>query len=174
VGARTRLAGVMVTLALMLALGAQLAIPASDRGPFAAAAGKRKLARKVERRLLRCTNVRREKHGLRRLRIATALRRAARLQAKSMARHGYFDHVDHRGRGPTERVALFKPRYKLHWIGENLAAGYPTAAAACRAWMRSGGHRANMLGRYTRIGLGFWRGGDWGRYYVQVFARGGP
>ena len=60
-------------------------------------------------------------------------------------------------------------RYIL--IGENIAAGYPSAAAACEGWMHSAGHRANILGRdYTALGTGFARSSKYGRYYVQVFA----
>jgi uncharacterized protein YkwD len=172
---RRLLAGTLFALALTVALGDSqpVAPAASDGGPVASAAGKRQLAARVERRLFRCTNVRRRKNGLRPLRKATALKRAARFHAKNMARHGFFSHTDHRGRGPGDRVALFKPKERLHSIGENIAAGYPSAAAACRAWMGSGGHRANILGHYSRIGLGFWSGGTYGSYFVQVFARGG-
>jgi uncharacterized protein YkwD len=172
---KTLVVGIAVSTAAISALaGFGAPIPAaSDPGPAASSAGKRQLAARVERRLRRCTNVRREKNGLRPLRVATALKRAARLHAKNMVRHGFFDHTDHRGRGPAERVALFKPKERLHSIGENIAGGQPSAAAACRSWMGSPGHRANILGRYSRIGLGFWSGGVYGRYYVQVFAKGG-
>ena len=139
-------------------------------GSPAKAAGNKRIAR-VEGNLLRCTNVRREKHGLKRLRVGRALKRAARSHARNMARQGFFDHTDPAGRGPSERVALFKPREHFKAIGENIAAGQPSATAACRAWMDSSGHRANLLGPYNRIGLGFWPGGTYGRYYVQVFAR---
>jgi uncharacterized protein YkwD len=90
-----------------------------------------------------------------------------------MVRHHFFDHIDHRGRGPAERVALFNPKEHFSSIGENIAAGQPSAAAACRDWMDSPGHRANILAAYNRIGVGFWSGGTYGRYYVQVFARAG-
>ena len=155
---------------LMIGGFADLA-PASDPGPSASAAGKKRLAAKVERRLLRCTNVRREKNGLKPLRVATALKRAARFHAKNMVRQGFFDHTDHRGRGPAERVALFKPKQRLLAIGENIAAGQGSARSACSSWMASSGHRQNILGNYNRIGLGFWSGGTSRRYYVQVFAR---
>src|SRR5262249_19638745 len=40
-------------------------------------------------------------------------------------------------------------------IGENVAFNYPSADAVVDAWMRSPGHRANMLGRsFHRIGVG--------------------
>ncbi len=39
-------------------------------------------------------------------------------------------------------------------IGENLAAGYPTAAAIVGGWMHSEGHRENVLGRdFDEIGI---------------------
>ena len=120
-----------------------------------------------------CTNLRRRKHGLRPLKLARALRHAARMHARNMVRHRFFGHTDYKGRTASDRVARFNPDIRIRAIGENLAFGQDSAAAACRAWMRSSGHRANILGRYNRIGLGFWPGGEWGRYYVQVFARAG-
>ena len=57
------------------------------------------------------------------------------------------------------------------WIAaaENVAQGYPTGATMHDGWMNSGGHRANILGDYTDIGIAFLESGGttWG---VQVFA----
>ena len=55
-------------------------------------------------------------------------------------------------------------------IGENVAMGYPTGAEMHRGWMSSDGHRANILGDYTHIGIAFVvvDGTSWG---VQVFAK---
>ena len=54
--------------------------------------------------------------------------------------------------------------------GENVAQGHPTGAAMHTGWMGSSGHRANILGNYTDIGIAFLSAGGttWG---VQVFAR---
>ncbi|MBW9209864.1 CAP domain-containing protein [Mumia sp. zg.B21] len=54
-------------------------------------------------------------------------------------------------------------------VGENVAMGYPSGAAMHGGWMDSSGHRANILGDYTDIGIAFIRAGGstWG---VQVFA----
>ncbi|MGH1564266.1 CAP domain-containing protein [Mumia sp. DW29H23] len=54
-------------------------------------------------------------------------------------------------------------------VGENVAYGYPTGAAMHAGWMGSSGHRANILGDYTDIGIAFLKanGTTWG---VQVFA----
>lgn len=128
---------------------------------------------RAERRIRRCANVRRSKNGVRRVRTARKLNRAARLHARNMARHGFFDHTDHRGRSPYDRVGIFDRGHRIFSsVGENIAAGYGSVRAACRGWMKSGGHRANILERgWTHIGAGFARGGPYGRYYVQVFAR---
>lgn len=53
---------------------------------------------------------------------------------------------------------------------ENVAQGYPTGAAMHDGWMGSPGHRANILGDYTDVGIAFVSSGGttWG---VEVFAR---
>jgi hypothetical protein len=53
--------------------------------------------------------------------------------------------------------------------GENVAQGQPDAGSMHAAWMASPGHRANILGDYTDVGIAFLAAGGttWG---VQVFA----
>jgi len=53
--------------------------------------------------------------------------------------------------------------------GENVAQGHPSGAAMHDGWMNSSGHRANILGQFTDVGIAFLRAGGttWG---VQVFA----
>jgi hypothetical protein len=54
--------------------------------------------------------------------------------------------------------------------GENVAQGYPDASSMHAGWMGSPGHRDNILGDYTDVGIAFISQGGttWG---VQVFAR---
>ena len=54
-------------------------------------------------------------------------------------------------------------------VGENVAQGQPTGAAMHDAWMASSGHRANILGAFTDVGIAFIAAGGttWG---VEVFA----
>jgi hypothetical protein len=58
------------------------------------------------------------------------------------------------------------------WVAaaENVAQGYGSGAAMQDGWMNSSGHRANVLGDYTDIGIAFLAAGGttWG---VQVFAK---
>ena len=58
----------------------------------------------------------------------------------------------------------------LRGVGENLAAGYGTGHAAVSAWMRSTGHRANILKstyRLTAVGVTQDSKGRW--WAVQLF-----
>lgn len=57
--------------------------------------------------------------------------------------------------------------------GENIAAGYGTPKAVMNGWMNSGGHRSNILNNsYTHIGVGYTKGGSYGKYWVQLFVSG--
>jgi uncharacterized protein YkwD len=126
----------------------------------------------IERGIRECANRNRRAAGLDPLQHSRTLSAAARLQARNMAKYDFFDHIDPQGRGPQERVEIFDQSHRYSFIGENIAAGYGSALAACEGWMHSSGHRANILGQdYTAIGSGFSRGGEYGRYYVQVFAK---
>jgi uncharacterized protein YkwD len=147
--------------------------PAAKAAGGSAAAGARLTERRsvsaVERSIRGCVHSQREWAGLPPLRADAALNQAARRHARNMARFGFFDHDDPWGRGPAERVALYTDVF-ADFVGENIAAGDRTAAAACRSWMASPGHRENILyDEYTAVGAGFARGGLYGYYYVQDF-----
>jgi uncharacterized protein YkwD len=59
-------------------------------------------------------------------------------------------------------------------LGENIAAGRPTAAATFQGWMNSPGHRANILNpHFTEVGFGYASSAksEYRHYWVQVFGR---
>lgn len=57
-------------------------------------------------------------------------------------------------------------------VGENVAAGYGSAAAAAEGWFASPGHKANMLDkRFTHMGAAVSYGADGRPYYTQVFLK---
>lgn len=66
----------------------------------------------------------------------------------------------------------FSSKIPAGWTraGENVAYGQPTGSAVHGAWMNSAGHRANILGDYTDIGIAFVTvaGTTWS---VEVFAK---
>jgi uncharacterized protein YkwD len=60
----------------------------------------------------------------------------------------------------------------LRKAGENVAYGYDTGQAVVRAWMRSPGHRRNVLDReYRLLGVGARQADDGTWYAAQVFGR---
>ncbi|MEX1141426.1 MAG: CAP domain-containing protein [Thermoleophilaceae bacterium] len=105
-------------------------------------------------------NRRRVARGLRKLRLNRRLSRAARRHTRDMVRHRYFSHVSRNGGDISDR--LHRSGYlggRFSWtVGENLAWGAGrrgTPREIVRSWMRSPGHRRNMLSsRFREIGIG--------------------
>lgn len=112
--------------------------------------------------LLAAHNAERTQRGSTALRIEMRLSAAAQGHANWMASRGTMSHA-----GFPKRVT--DAGYKYGNVGENVAYGYADVAAVMRGWMRSPGHRANILGRFTEIGLGVARRGDT-PYWCAIFA----
>ena len=105
-------------------------------------------------------NAKRRAHGLRPLREATKLARAARRHSRDMVAHTYFAHESRSGAGFSARIARTGWTHgRDRWmVGENIAWGIgarSTPRAIVASWMASPGHRANILQRRFRvIGIG--------------------
>ncbi|GAA1600553.1 hypothetical protein GCM10009804_66460 [Kribbella hippodromi] len=127
-----------------------------------------------ERQVLEYTNRIREQQGCGPLRLDSALVEAAGRHASDMVRRHYMDHTNPDGEGPGDRMAA--AGYRGSGWGENIAAGYDSAQKVVAAWMKSDGHRKNILNcRFTSIGVGYDPGQvkpDWGPgSWVQDFGR---
>ena len=88
-----------------------------------------------------------------------------------MAEKNYFSHTDKQGRDIDPRLPSCGYR-RYHGIGENIAAGQPTPAEAMAEWMKSPGHRENILSRdWNEIGIGcsFSNDSKFQSYWVQDF-----
>lgn len=71
-----------------------------------------------------------------------------------MVNQQYFDHTGKDGSSPFVRMA--RAGYRGFPAGENIAAGQSSAAAVMKSWMKSPGHRANILNcSFNRIGVGY-------------------
>jgi uncharacterized protein YkwD len=95
-------------------------------------------------------NAQRSAHGVGALRLDNRLSRAARRHSRDMVAHGYFAHNSRNGAGFSARIASTGwMSGRSRWnVGENLAWGTGTQAsprAIVAAWMRSAGHRHNIL-----------------------------
>ena len=110
--------------------------------------------------MLALLNQERAKRGLGPLHGSGTLARAARWQSRDMVAHRYFAH-GRRG-GPDLVKRIRRTGYLNHagrWVvGENIgwAAGrLATPNAMVASWMRSAGHRHNILDRtFESIGIG--------------------
>jgi uncharacterized protein YkwD len=102
----------------------------------------------------------RERNGLPLLKGNTKLRRAAEGHSAEMVQKRYFDHTSPTGATMVDRIlAAGYVRADQGWVlGENLEWGtgnLSTPRGALDAWMKSPGHRANILKRsYRQMGIG--------------------
>ena len=96
---------------------------------------------------------------------------AARLHSLAMGEGGFFDHNDPiTGTSPFDRIEA--AGYSYSAAGENIAAGYPDAAAVVAGWLESDGHCANIMSpSYQHLGVGYAlvEGSEFGRYWTRVF-----
>ena len=105
-------------------------------------------------------NAERARHGLPALRENPRLRRAAERHAEHMVVARFFDHTTPAGATMLDRIRRtgYTSGARAWSVGENIAWGSGRLASAAqieRAWMRSPGHRANILQRsFREIGIG--------------------
>jgi uncharacterized protein YkwD len=112
------------------------------------------------RGLFRLLNHERVTRGLRPLRHSAALDEAARWQSRDMVARGYFEHERPGGPSLSQRIrrAGYTAGARSWAVGENIAWGQgslSTPQSIVRAWMKSPGHRANILRRrFEHVGVG--------------------
>jgi uncharacterized protein YkwD len=120
-------------------------------------------------RVVELTNVERQNAGLAPLTLEPSLTQAAQDYAGVLASSNCFAHTCGAVPDFSQRVA--NAGYS-GWmaLGENIAAGQPSADDVVAAWMASPGHRANILNpAYTEIGVGEAPGGAYGISWTQEF-----
>ncbi len=121
-----------------------------------------------EKDLIERMNAERAKAGVKPLRPNAKLMAAARGHSRNMAAR---DELNHTLDGKTFDVRIRDEGYTLRTGGENIAAGQRTPEEAIGSWMRSDGHRENMLnGDFEEVGVGVAATKDGKRYWTQVFA----
>ena len=142
-----------------------LAIALTVLSAFAAGAGAasqpvRTLAAadQLESQVLAELNTIRRRHGLTPLKLSRPLSAAAEAHSRAMGTLGFFDHDSRDGSEFWKRVQRFySPEgYETWSVGENLlwSSGSLSAEAALKLWMKSPGHRKNILTpRWREIGL---------------------
>ena len=127
----------------------------------------------LESGLLQQLNGVRADRGLEALRANAKLAAAAAQHSREMADDGYFDHDSADGTSFSNRIARWYPLGSFHsWmVGENLLWSSPgvNPSGAVAMWMRSPGHRANILNpRWREIGIGAVRSNTAGGVFNHV------
>ena len=107
------------------------------------------------------------------LAISTTLEKAAQLKANDMATKSYFAHNSPEGKNPW--YWFEQAGYEFSYAGENLAVNFDDSLDVNKAWMKSPGHRANIMNKnFTEIGIATAEGMYEGRrtvFVVQLFGR---
>lgn len=120
--------------------------------------------------VLKLVNAERAKAGVPALTLSQKLTDIANTKAKDMADKNYFSHDSPTYGSPFDMLKHFGVSYT--YAGENIAAGQKSAEEVMNSWMNSSGHKANILNKnYTQLGVGFYRGGQYGTEWVQLFIK---
>jgi len=123
-------------------------------------------AKSPETEVIRLVNQIRARYGLRRLAHDEQLSAAARGHSQYMSRYRRFSHYE--GRRGRSRFWQRANSAGTSAHSENIAMTGGGARAVVNMWMRSPGHRRNILSRRsTTIGVG-----KAGRYWTQMFGNG--
>ena len=122
----------------------------------------------VENQVIALVNKERASRGLNGLEIDWELSRVARTKSQDMATHHYFSHQSPTYGSPFDMMKHFGIDFR--GAGENIASGQTSPESVMNSWMNSQGHRENILKpEFTHIGVGFYRGGDYGYMWTQQF-----
>lgn len=110
------------------------------------------------------------------LEVDPILQRAARKHSEDMALKNYFSHIGLDGSQPSDCAK--REGFTGQGVGENSAAGQQTPEDVMKSWMKSPGHRANILTcDYKTIGIGYYHFENdqepvkYHHYWTQKFSR---
>jgi uncharacterized protein YkwD len=171
-----RLAATVLLPALLLLAVLPGAAPAA--APVAVATAQAVSYGSEELAFVHLLNDYRQSQGLPALLVSDLLSDAASKHGLDMGKYGFFGHTNTTGSdffaipaGPGARMAACGYNINYGW-GENIAAGYSTAASVFQAWVESSTHDTNMRGSsWTVIGvsLDYVSGSEYGWYWTTDF-----
>ncbi|RAJ06893.1 Cysteine-rich secretory protein family protein [Chitinophaga skermanii] len=132
-------------------------------------APKKKISRgEFEEEILAYTNKFRQSKGKPPLKLVDVISDEARDHSKDMANgrtgfghEGFESRIDH----------VTKKMGRVAGAAENVAYGNLDAQGVVNGWINSPGHRKNMLGDYTMIGIGVAEGKNNITFFTQVFIK---
>ena len=110
-------------------------------------------------------NKERAANGLEPLEYDYELAEAAGVRAKELEQN-----LSHTRPDGTSCFTVLQEFGIEYWMcGENIAAGQRTPEQVMNGWMNSPGHRQNIMGPYTHIGVGYYVDKNGRMNWVQLF-----
>lgn len=100
------------------------------------------------------------------------LAEVARRHARDMAAAAKLTSKDSDGLTPFDRIQKQRLRYRS--LGQSDAAGQATGAEVVQTWLDSAGHKQNVIGKFSRVGVGYTVAKDGTPYWSAIFGRLGP
>ena len=79
------------------------------------------------------------------------------------------DRISHEGF--NDRFKVLQQQVNATGAGENVASGYASAESVMNGWLNSDGHRENIEGNFTHIGIAAVRNSAGRLFYTQIFYR---
>ncbi|KTD01028.1 CAP domain-containing protein [Fluoribacter gormanii] len=124
----------------------------------------------IQNAVLFYINKYRQQHGLSKLTMDNNIVIQAKQHSQDMANHRMpFGHQDF-----GKRIAKLRSQIKNTGGGaENVAYNYKTAKIVVSQWVKSPGHRRNIVGNYNLTGIGVARDKQGKLYYTQIFLQTG-
>ena len=156
----------LVTLSVGAAVGVascsapRPSAPAAIRAPAPALSD-------ISGQVVEAHNVERARRRLPPLTCNAELGSAALSHAEDMARRRKMSHRGGDGSSPFDRIGAAGYRYRA--AGENVAYGFDDVGSVMQGWMKSPGHRRNILGDYAEMGVGRATGKDGATYWAVCF-----
>lgn len=121
----------------------------------------------LEQEIIDLTNEYRVSLGLNELEEDSRLTDIARIRSQEIVTN--WSHI--RADGSMYSDMIRDIDYDYYCIGENLARYQKTPEEALKMWKESPSHNENLVGEYTKIGVGVYEDKDGNLYYAQIFAK---
>jgi uncharacterized YkwD family protein len=123
-----------------------------------------------ERQVVELVNAERAKVGVAPLSLDSSISNVARTKSKDMATNNYFSHTSPTYGNAASMLKQFGIKYTAY--GENIASGQKTPQQVVSEWMKSQGHKENILSStFTKIGVGYATNSKGVAYWTQMFVR---
>ena len=105
----------------------------------------------LQKEMLNLVNIERAKYGLRPLVLDSSLNNGAMIRAREIST--YFSHKRPDGSSCFSVLG----NYRKSYLGENISAGRSSPKETNNSWMKSQGHRENILNnKFRYLGVGYY------------------